>query len=173
MHGVDTGVDADGTELFDILVGLTAGEAMTIVRGTDEMNGYLAWKRLCERFNPNTTAKALALMMEVLNLKHQSDPNKIPQAIDEWDLKVQSLEKEFGAKLSGRMKTALVWPMIPGDLQGMMYQQAANLKDYPDVKARLKGSIRNRISRNQAAPMDIGKDDQDKRESEHDHNQEI
>ena len=41
----------------------------------------------------------------------------------------------------------------------MMYQQAANLKDYPDVKARLKGIIQNKIARGQATPMDIGKVD--------------
>ena len=156
---VDSGGDADGSELFDTLVALTSGEALTIVRGTDKMNGFFAWKRLVERFNPNTPAKALALMMEVMQPKHISDPNKIPQAIDEWDLKVQTLEKEFNEKLSERMKTALVLSMCPGDMQDMMYQQAANLKDYADVKARLKGIIQNRIARGQATPMDIGKVD--------------
>ena len=158
-HVVDIGVDADGVDLFDTLVALTSGEALTIVRGTDKMNGFYAWKRLMERFNPNTPAKALALMMEVMQPKRLSDPNKIPQAIEEWDLKVQCLEKEFDEKLSDRMKTALVLSMCPGDLQDMMYQQAANLKDYPDVKSRLKGIIQNRIARGQATPMDIGKVD--------------
>ena len=158
-HVVDIGVDADGVDLFDTLVALTSGEALTIVRGTENMNGFFAWKRLMERFNPNTPAKALALMMEVMQPKRLSDPNKIPQAIEEWDLKVQCLEKEFDEKLSDRMKTALVLSMCPGDLQDMMYQQAANLKDYPDVKSRLKGIIQNRIARGQATPMDIGKVD--------------
>ena len=72
---------------------------------------------------------------------------------------MQCLEKEFDEKLSDRMKTALVLSMRPGDLQDMMYQQAANLKDYPDVKSRLKGIIQNRIARGQATPMDIGKVD--------------
>ena len=158
-HVVDIGVDADGVDLFDTLVALTSGEALTIVRGTDKMNGFYAWKRLMERFNANTPAKALALMMEVKQPKRLSDPNKIPQAIEEWDPKVQCLEKEFDEKLSDRMKTALVLSMCPGDLQDMMYQQAANLKDYPDVKSRLKGIIQNRIARGQATPMDIGKVD--------------
>ncbi len=59
------------------------------------MDGYITWKRLCERFNPNTPAKAWALMIEGMNPKHQTDPNRITQAIDEWDLKAQSLEREF------------------------------------------------------------------------------
>ncbi len=48
---------------------------------------------------------------------------------------MQSLEKEFGEKLSVRIKTAHVLSMIPGDLQDMMYQQATNLKDESDAKS--------------------------------------
>ena len=127
----------------------------------------------CERFNPNTPAKALALMMEAMTPKQQNDLNRILQAIDLWDLKAQSLEKEFGEKLSDRMKTAFVLSMIPGDLQDMIYQQAANMKDYPDVKARLKRIVQNRISRDHPSPMDIGKVSQDKYEGEYEHDQEI
>ena len=54
---VDSEVESNGSELFDLLVGLTSGEAITVVKGTEDMNG-LAWKRLSERFNPNTPAKA-------------------------------------------------------------------------------------------------------------------
>ncbi len=40
----------------------------------------------------------------------------IPQAIDEWDLKVLSLEKDFNEKFSETMKTALMLSMVPGGL---------------------------------------------------------
>jgi hypothetical protein len=63
-HTVDSEADSGGSELFDMLVGLTEGEAFTIVRGTQEMNGYITWKRLRERFNPNAPAKALTLVMD-------------------------------------------------------------------------------------------------------------
>lgn len=168
LQVVDNGVDADGSDLFDALVAFTCGEALTIVRGTSRMNGFFAWIRLVEGFNPNGLAKARARTMEVMTPKHLSDPNKIPQAIEEWALSVQSLKEEFQEKLSDRMKTALVLSMCPGDLQDMMYQQAANLKDYPDVKARMQGIIQNRIARGQATPMDIGRVDPGKRGNEGD-----
>ena len=47
------------------------------------------------------------------------------------------------------------------------------MKDYPDAKARLKGLVQNRISRNQPSPMDIGKVDNDKHENDHDHDKQI
>jgi hypothetical protein len=113
------------------------------------MNGFLAWERLCERFKPNTPAKALVLMMEVMNPTHQTDPDRSPQAINEWDRKAQSLDKEFGEKLSDRMKTAVALSMIPGDLTDTIHQQGANLKDYSDAKARFMGLAQNRIPRSQ------------------------
>jgi hypothetical protein len=58
--------------------------------------------------------------------------------------------------LSDRMETALVLSMIPGDLQDMMYHQAANLKDYSDAKFWTRAAC---IPTNQPSPMDIGKVD--------------
>ncbi len=55
----------------------------------------------------------------------------------------------------------------------MVYQQAATLKDYSDAKARLKGLVQNRISRNQPSPVDIGPVGNDKYENDHDHDKQI
>jgi hypothetical protein len=51
-HMVDSEADPDGSELFDVLVGLTVGEAIATGRSTEKKNGCLAWMRLHERFNP-------------------------------------------------------------------------------------------------------------------------
>ncbi len=88
-HTVDSEADPGGSELFDMLVGLTSGEALIIMRGTQEMNGFLAWKGLRERLSPNTPAKALALMMEVMNSEARERSEPDPQAIGVWDLKMQ------------------------------------------------------------------------------------
>ena len=66
---------------------------MIIVRAEMSMNGFLAWKGLYKRFNPITPAKALAVMMEVMNPPKVSDPNRVPKAIDDWDVKVAMLER--------------------------------------------------------------------------------
>ncbi len=48
---IDSEADVAGSDLFDMLVGLTSGEALTIVIGTEGTKGFLAWNRLRERFN--------------------------------------------------------------------------------------------------------------------------
>ncbi len=56
---------------------------MTIVRVQVGTNGFMAWRNLCKRFNPITPAKALAVMMEVMNPPKVSDPNRVAKAIDD------------------------------------------------------------------------------------------
>ena len=41
-------------EIFSVLTWLTKGEANQMVRGCDDMDGYLAWKKLYDRYNPKT-----------------------------------------------------------------------------------------------------------------------
>lgn len=65
-HTVDPEVDGGGGELYHRLVELTVGEARTIVGGTEAINGLVAWRRPCERYKPNTLAKALAVMMDMM-----------------------------------------------------------------------------------------------------------
>ncbi len=60
-------LDGWADELYDILCGVLGGEALSVIRGVPNMNGFMAWKKLYGRFNPTTPAKALAAMLEVMN----------------------------------------------------------------------------------------------------------
>ena len=154
---VEEDVEKLNAELYDVLCTVVEGEPLTIVRGVTSMSGFVAWRKLYGRYNPTTPARALAAMMDVMNIRKVTDVCRIPQAIDEWDLKVQTLSREFREDLSERMKVALMLSMVPPDLQDLMYQQAATMKDFSDAKAVLKGIVQNRIARNLPTPMDIGK----------------
>ena len=53
-------VDDTKAELFSALRSLTAREANKLVRSCEDTNGYTAWKRLYDRFNPKTPASLRA-----------------------------------------------------------------------------------------------------------------
>jgi hypothetical protein len=56
------------------------------------------------------------------------------------------------------MKTALMLSIIPPErVAGHDMPQAANMKDSPDARARLKFIAQKRMARGQAMPMDIGR----------------
>ena len=140
-------LDQWGAEFYDLLCSLTSGEALTIVRAETSMNGFLAWNGLYKRFNPIEPAKALAVMMEVMNPPKVSDPNRVPKAIDDWDVKVAMLQREFGEKLSDRMKTALMLSMCPPVLQDILYQHAGDSE-----QKYLMAQYMNACARNTASP---------------------
>ena len=87
-------VERWGAELYDVLCSLTGGETLTIVRAESGMNGFMAWKSLYKRHNPITPAKALAVMMEVMNPPNVMEVSRVPKAIDDWDTKVAVLQRE-------------------------------------------------------------------------------
>ena len=52
LEYVDGEVDRMGAELYNLLVSLTSGEALLIVRGVGGNNGWEAWSKLAARYDP-------------------------------------------------------------------------------------------------------------------------
>ena len=76
-----------------MLVSLTSGEALTIIRTVVDMGGFLAWRALHKRYSPVTPARTLAALMEVMCPPRNIDITVLPKAIDVWMLKLTTLEK--------------------------------------------------------------------------------
>jgi hypothetical protein len=146
------------SEFYDLLCSLTSGEAMTIVRGEVTMNGFLAWRKIHQRYSPMTPARTLAALMEVMSPPKHTDVTLIHKAIDTWTTKINILQKDHGEELSPNMKKAVLLSMLPPDLQDMIYQTVENTKTYEEVRDKVKAVINNRLARHQKAgsPMDIG-----------------
>ena len=74
-------------ELYGTLTQTVGGEAMTIVRGVEDGNGWEVYWKLARRFDPRTPARALRAMMSVLQPKKITDIRELAKAIDEWEIK--------------------------------------------------------------------------------------
>ena len=55
-----TWMDSTQGQLFSVLCLLTAGEPNMLVRSCEDRNGYAAWKKLHDRYNPRTPASLTA-----------------------------------------------------------------------------------------------------------------
>ena len=62
-------VDRMGAEIYSTLSNLVTGEAMVVIRGVAQGDGWTVWSKLFNRFDPKTPAKALMAMMAVMNPK--------------------------------------------------------------------------------------------------------
>ena len=51
-EGEEKAMKDTGARVFSVLCLLTTDVANSIVRGVEDMNGYVAWKRLYDRYNP-------------------------------------------------------------------------------------------------------------------------
>jgi hypothetical protein len=103
--------------MFNVLLNLTTGEANAVVRRCQGRCGLLAWKKLCTTLNPRTLASGVKLISQVINPAKIVDARKADVAIEMWDDKLVKLSTEYGEKLSDKLKVAVLYGMLPKDLQ--------------------------------------------------------
>ena len=143
-------------ELFDTLCMLVQGEPSLIVQRVEGMNGFEAWRQLHRKYNPTTPARALQAMIDIMTIKRAQSHKELMGMIEKWELKVQVLERDFGEKLSERMKIAAVTAMCKHDIQDYVFQGAAEMDAYRPVRDKIKSLVENRMTLEPSA-MDIGR----------------
>ena len=114
-----------GAKLHNLLIGLTTGEANAIVRRCRDAHGLLAWKRLCSTLNPRTLASGVKAISQVMNPQKITSATKADTCIEAWEDKVVKLDVEYGETLSSKMKVAILYSMLPKDLQEKILDRCA------------------------------------------------
>ena len=144
-------------ELYNILSQYCTGEALTIVRGVNTFEGFLAWQKLYRKFSPKTMARAIRLMSEVASPRTIKDLKDVEEAIVNWENRVKKLDSEFGEKLSDTMKTAIMTSMMPTVIQDFIYTNVDDNTKYQAVVERVRSWVGNKVAMLQGpAPMDVG-----------------
>ena len=103
-------------KLYNILTGLTTGDANQAIRRCSR-NGLLAWKRLSSSLNPRTLGSGIKAISAVLAPAKVANAAKVDHAIDAWEDSLAKLSKEYGEVISAKMKVAVLYGMLPKDLQ--------------------------------------------------------
>ena len=107
----DQKVESGAAEIYSILASTVTGEAVVVLRGVPNGQGWEAWSKLFNRSDPWTPAKSLMAMMAVMTPKRVKDvrePN-------------ENLKTEHDIDLDPRIKVALLTAMLPADLQDYMF----------------------------------------------------
>ena len=150
---------ADDTKmgLFGALGMLTTGEANVIVRSCEDKNGYTAWKKLYDRFNPKTPAGLTAAWRDVIRIKKAKDVREAARNIDVWEGKVTLLKREHGEEPTMGLKASLLLEMLPEGAQMTILQGMDTKKlDYEALKGKIKMMANIQIDNATPKPMDIG-----------------
>ena len=104
-------------QVFSRLIQLTFGEPHGIVRSVEDRNGYVAWKKLYEWYNPRTPASLTAAWRDVIRTKKIKDMREAAKAIGSWEAKVALLRKEHDEEPAVGLKAALLLEMLPDQAQ--------------------------------------------------------
>jgi hypothetical protein len=148
-------VDRLGAEVFAMLSSLVTGEALTVVRGIFTGDGWLAWAKLCARFDPKTPAKALMAMLSVMNPRKVKDVRFLSGAVEDWEVKVKGLGADHDVTIDNKIKSAVLTAMCPEDVQNLIFQWMDSKTTYEDLRDKVVALSQNRAADAKPKPMEI------------------
>jgi hypothetical protein len=152
-NGDVTGISS---ELYDMLCTTVKGEALMLLKSVDEYNGFVAWSKLHQRYNPRTTARAIKLMAEVVSPGPVKSAHEVEGAISRWRSKLRVLEREYEETVGEKMKIAIVTAMLPVHIQDYVFQTVDPKMDFETLLTKIGAWVSNRVAMEGGVPMDVG-----------------
>lgn len=134
--------------MFNILLNITTGEANAVVRRSLGM-GWLAWKRLTSSLNPRTLASGVKAISAVLTPPKVTQAMKADHCLDEWEDKLVKLNTEYGQAITAKVKVAVLYGMMPKDVQEKILDECAVSWDQTTedeaatLLTKIKSNVRN------------------------------
>ena len=144
----ETLISESSAGMFNLLLNITTGEANAMVRRSLGM-GWLAWKRITSSLNPRTLASGIKAISAVLTPPKVSQAMKADHCLDEWEDKLVKLTTEYGQALTAKVKVAVLYGMMPKDLQEKILDECAvNWDETSEGEAatlltKIKANVRN------------------------------
>ncbi len=135
-----------GAEIYNLLVLMVTGEALTVVRGVAGGNGWQAWQQLAIRYNPKTPARALMAMMEVMQPRKVKDVREKQGAVQEWEVKLKNLKIEHDIDIDECITVALLTSMLPTDFQDYFFQWSDGKVQHKELRDMLMALAMSRAS---------------------------
>jgi hypothetical protein len=144
-------------ELYDILCQNCTGEAMSLVKSVEDMEGFRAWQILYNKYNPKTMARGVRMLIEIVSPPKLKDLTEIETAIQKWENKLTNMRSQFGDGFSERMKIAIFTNMLPATIQDYIYSIVEDASLYDVIKEKVRSMVSNKVAMGTGpAPMDIG-----------------
>ncbi len=152
------------SEMYNLLLNRTTGEANAMVRRCAGQ-GWLAWKKLTASLNPRTLASGIKQISAVLSPRKIAQATKADMEIEQWEDKMTRLNVEYGQELSAKMKVAVLYSMLPKDLQEKVLdecsvnwdgiQEAQAAEKFMKIKANIKNIAKSRRELMGPKPIEV------------------
>ena len=144
--------------LYDILCQFCKDEALTVLRNVEDCQGARAWQRLFKKYNPKTVARMIRLLGEVTAPPEITEYKGVESAVNNWEHKLDLLDKEFGERFSDPMKIAIMVNAMPRTIQDQIYTNLVEGAKYRDTINKIEVIAGNHAAMESPmpVPMDVG-----------------
>ena len=114
--------------------------------------------------NPRTLASSVTAISNVLNPWKITNAAKADFAIDAWEDNLAKLAREYGEVVSAKMRVAVLYSILPKDLQGLVLDkcvvswEGAREEDAKLIFTKIRDEVKNvaKSRRDMASPKPSG-----------------
>ena len=129
--------------LYNLLVQICSGRASALLRLTQRGNGHLAWRKLCEEYEPSVSTRHLSMLVGVLTPRWSEDGCFTDQLM-QWERHLAEYEAASGEAVPGAVRCAIVSRWAPERIKAWIRTAPTEVLNNYEV---LKRSLESFISR--------------------------
>ena len=142
--------------LYNRLVHLLSGPALTLHQSVVGENGLEVWRLLKKRYDPKTTLRNLQLWLRIMNPGKVKRSQDFLAQVNRWEGWVNTPRRDYGQEVAETARVGLLIRMAPDELQGTVLEHADRLRDYPQVKEKMVMLLDARGRLKDPNAMDVG-----------------
>ena len=163
LDGKYCGCDRGSKELYSFLSRYTEGEAATVVRGVDGLDGVKAFGALHARYNRRTMGRMFRMQKECMYPKSVKTVGEVAGAVLEWEERWKRMMGEIGheTKIPDLWKMSALLEICPKSIQEQMMMRMDEIgEDYERLKAKILGYVTNKVEQGkQGGPVQMEVDE--------------
>jgi len=149
------------TALFEIFGIKLEGDAFSILKSVDTLDGFEVWRRLRQEAKPTTSVGTLRAIVDVVVCKRVDDIKNLMTKLTEWEVRVIAVNKDHGEEtnVNKKVQLAVAVSMCPLSIQEALFSAAEKFTEYgTELKAKVRTLVANKIAMmDENTPMDINK----------------
>ena len=163
LEGKYSGCERGTKELYSFLSRHTDGEAATVVRGVDEMDGIKAFGALHARYSRRTMGRMFRMQKECMYPRPVKTVGDVAGAVLEWEERWKRMMSEVGheARIPDLWKMSALLEICPKPIQDQMMLRMDEIgEDYERLKAKILGYVINKVEQGrQGRPVQMEVDE--------------
>ena len=88
-----------------------------MVRGSEDEDGFIAFKRLLDRYDGKNPTSMIRKLTEVICPGIIKGVKEVYSSLERWEQKVKEWKVSFGEAISEKITLAIIIGMVPKELQ--------------------------------------------------------